>query len=74
VAEPFLDADDIGPVPLHHVLAVLEGHLRLCDLLYPGKVAAGELTHAEAALLYRGWVAARRVVLQAMQLALPLKG
>lgn len=72
MAEPFLDHDRIDDVPLHACLAAIDQELRLRDSVYPRLVAAHKLSQAEAERRSRGLVGARRVVLQAMQLELPL--
>jgi hypothetical protein len=74
VADPFLDHDAIGAMPLHACLAAIDLELRLRDSVYPRLVASHKLSQAEAERRYRGLVGARRVVLKAMQLELPLKG
>lgn len=73
MGEPFLDHDLIGDVPLHDALAALDLELKLRDSAYPRLVAARTLSQREAERRYRGLVGARRVVLQAMQLELPLR-
>jgi hypothetical protein len=74
VSPPFLDHDLLADVPLHACLAAIDLELRLRDSVYPRLVASHTLSQAEAERRYRGLVGARRVVLQAMQLELPLKG
>jgi hypothetical protein len=72
VSTPFLDPDTIGAVALHDALAAIDLELRLRDSVYPRLVAARKLSQAEAERRYRGLVGARRVVLAARQLELPL--
>lgn len=71
---PFLSPDQIGPVPLPDVLKAIERELALRDRVYPSLVRSGRMTQADAERHYAGMVGARRVVLEALQLALPLKG
>lgn len=70
---PFVSPDQIGPVPLPDVRRAVERELALRDRVYPHLVQSGRMSQAEAERHYAGMVGARRVVLEAMQLALPLR-
>lgn len=71
---PFLNPAQLGDVSLAVARHLLDLLLYEADRTYPDLVARGVMTASAAGERYRGLVGARRVVLDAMQLSLPLKG
>lgn len=68
---PFLRHDTVASGSPQEALAAIDEELRMRDQVYPRLIRTGKLGQAEAERRYRGMVGARRLVLEALQLALP---